>query len=177
MATPQGELRLGLSGRSLIFPDGAAFCLVCGRRPFGTRAQAFRDADYAERRTEVANLLLKRVHPLLAWVNRARLVTFKIDAPLCFRHYWKGRGFDVAVIVVFVLATAGLLALGLKGKLPSGPSEVGSLLKGLLIALVLIPGFLFWRRGRRPPILPCDARRESPERVVLTYGADPPRKP
>src|SRR5437667_7057303 len=121
VTAPDRELRLGLSGRKLVFPGGAPYCLICGKRPFGTRAQAFRDADYAERRTEVANALLRRVHPLLAWVNRARLVKFKIEAPLCFRHYWKGRGLDVAVIALFVLATAGLVWLGVKGKLPSSP--------------------------------------------------------
>lgn len=175
MASPDRELRLGLSGRKVVFPEGAPFCLVCGKRPFGLRTQAFRDAEFAERRTEVANTLLRRVHPLLAWANRARLVTFKIEAPVCFRHYWKGRMLDVAVLVLFVAALSALVWLGSKGRLPSAPGEMGSLLKGALVALVLVPGFLLWRKGRGQTILPCEARREASDRVVLLYPDSAPR--
>ncbi len=174
MTDSHRELRLGLSGRSLVFPGGAPFCLVCGRRPFGTRTLGFKDTEYAERRTEVANVFLKRVHPLLAWANRARLATCKVDAPLCFRHFWRGRGLEIGVPALFVAAAAAIVILGLKGKLPS--SELaGSLLKGLLIAVVLVPGLVLWFRGRRKPVVPCEARREGPDRVVLLYEGDPPR--
>lgn len=177
MGTPDRELRLGLEDRRLVFPNGAPYCLVCGRRPAGTRTLAFKDVDYANRQTEGANLLLQRVHPLLAWANRARLVTFKIEAPLCLRHRWRGRGLEIGVIAFFILATAALVWLGLKGRLPSGPSETGSLLKGLLIAIVLVPGYLLWKKGRKAPVLPCEVRRESPSSIVLTYpdGAPGPR--
>ena len=175
MAPIDRELRLGLSGRSLTFPGGAPYCLVCGRRPWGRRTVSLRDPDYASKRTEVANVFLGRVHPLLAWVNRARLVSFKVEAPLCFRHYWRGRGIDVGVIAAFLGVTALLVWLGVHGKLPEGATAVGSILKGLLIALVLVPGVLLWSRGRRKPILPCEARREGPESVVLLYDPAAPR--
>ena len=69
-------------------------------------------------------------------------------------------------IVGLGVATAGLVWLGVKGKLPSSPGDTGSILKGLLIALVLVPGFLLWRKGRSAVILPCEARRESPDTVL-----------
>src|ERR1043166_1421597 len=166
MATDR-ELRLGLSGRTLIFPDGDPFCLACGRRPFGVRLQAYKDPEFAERRTEGANFLLRRIHPLLAWANRARLVTFKIEAPVCFRHYWKGRGLDVAAVALLLAAMGALVWLGIKGKLPRAPGEIGSILKGLLIAIVLVPGFFLWRKGRGAIILPCQARREAPARLLF----------
>ena len=174
MASSDRELRLGLSGRKLLFPEGAPFCLVCGRRPFGVRVQAFKDVDYAERRTETANMLLRRLHPILAWANRARLIKFKIEAPVCFRHYWRGRGLDFAVVVLFLLALTGMTWLGFKGKLPSESDLMGSLLKGLLVTIIAVPGFFIWRRSRGAIILPCQARRESPESVVLVYDSEAP---
>lgn len=174
MAPPPSELRLGLSGRSLTFPNGAPYCLVCGRRPFGTRTLGFKDTEYAGRKTEAANLLLQRVHPLLAWANRARLVSFKLDVPLCFRHTWRGRGLEIGVIGTFLLATAAVVWLGVLGKLPRGATEVGSILKALLLSIVLVPGVILWNKGRRRPVLPCDVRRESETEVVLTYPGEPP---
>jgi hypothetical protein len=172
------ELRLGCRGRALLFPEGRPFCLVCGRRPLGTRTLAFKDVEYADRKTQVANLLLRRVHPLLAWFNRSRHVTFRIDAPLCLRHYWRGRILDVAVIALFLAAAAAVIGLGLAGKLPRGPSDVGSLLKGALIAIVLVPGVLVWTRARKGPVLPCEVRRAGEDAIVLTYKdeASPPRE-
>ncbi|HXX93139.1 MAG TPA: hypothetical protein VEN81_05865 [Planctomycetota bacterium] len=172
---PERELKLRLSGRTLAFPGGAPWCLVCGRRPFGLRTAAFKDPDYASRRTEGANLVLQRIHPLLAWANRARLVTFKVEAPVCFRHYWRGRGAEVAGLGLFALALGGFLWLGLKGRLPDHPGEMGSLLKGFLVVIVTVPGFLLWRWRRKSPLLPCDARRETPEELILVYPGRAPR--
>jgi hypothetical protein len=172
---PENELRLGLAGRTLAFPGGAPWCLVCGRRPFATRTAAFKDPEYASRRTETANLLLQRVHPVLAWANRARLVTFKIEAPVCFRHYWRGRGAEVAGLALFAAVLVGFLWLGVKGRLPDHPNELGALLKGFLVAVVAVPGFLLWRWGRKSPLLPCEARREAPDRLLLLYEGPAPR--
>jgi len=174
MAPTDRDLRLGLSGRTLAFPGGAPFCLVCGRRPLGLRTLSFKDAEYAGRQTETANLLLQRIHPLLAWANRARLVGFRMDVPLCLRHYWKGRGLEIGVIGTFLLATAAVIWLGVLGKLPRGATEVGSVMKGILISIVLVPGVLLWTKGRRKPVLPCDVRRESESSVVLSYPGEPP---
>ena len=174
---PDNELRLGLSGRALVFPGGTAWCLICGRRPFSLRTAAFKDPDYAARRTETANLLLQRVHPLLAWVNKARLVSFKIDAPVCFRHYWRGRGPEVTGIALLVAVLTGLVWLGMKGRLPAEPNHLGSIMKGLLVAVVAIPGFLAWRWGRTSPLLPCEARREGPDQILLIYGGKAPKPP
>ena len=169
------DLRLGLSERTLIFPGGAPYCLVCGRRPFGTRTLSFKDAEYAGKQTEVANVLLQKVHPLLAWANRARLVSFKVDVPLCFRHVWRGRGLEIAVLGTFLLAVAAVIGLGVSGKLPRGATETGSLLKGLLIAIVVVPGYFLFTRGRRKPVLPCEVRRESRESVLLSYPGEAPQ--
>ena len=43
------DLRLGLSGRTLVFAEGRPYCLVCGARPFARRALPFKDSDYAMR--------------------------------------------------------------------------------------------------------------------------------
>lgn len=169
-----GELRLRLQGRAPVF-DGPRYCLACGARPFGTRTVKFRDVAYAQQRTELANQILRRVHPVLAWVNRARLTSFKLDAPVCLRHYWKGRGAEIVAILLFLAAATALVWLGLKGKLPDHPNEVGSILKGLLIAVVAAPGYLLWKRGRGGPVLPCDGRREAPDRILLVYPGEPPK--
>lgn len=173
---PMGDLRLQLRDRAPVF-DGPPFCLACGRRPFGTRTVKFRDVAWAQQKTELANQLLQRVHPLLAWANRARLTSFKLDAPVCFRHYWKGRGAEIVAILLFLGAAAGLLWLGWKGRLPDHPNELGSLLKGLLIAVFAAPGYLLWKRGRGGPVLPCEGRREAPDRVLLVYPGEPPGPP
>ena len=172
---PENELRLGLSGRALVFPGGAPWCLVCGRRPFGLRAVAFKDPDYAEKRTQTANLLLQRLHPILAWANRARLVSFKIDAPFCFRHYWRGRWAEIVGVLFFAAILGGFLWLGLKWKLPEGPNEMGSMMKGFLVVSVAVPGFIFWKWGRKRRLLACEARRETPDQVVLVYESAAPR--
>jgi hypothetical protein len=172
---PENELRLGLSGRALVFPGGTAWCLVCGRSPFGLRSVAFKDPDYAARRTETANLLLQRVHPLLAWANRARLVTFKVDAPVCLRHYWRGRGAEIAGLLIFLAILVAFVWLGLKGMLPESPDGKGSLMKGFLVVVVAVPGFILWKWGRKARLLDCEARREAPDQVVLVYEGAPPR--
>jgi hypothetical protein len=171
-----GELRLRLQGRSPVF-EGAPFCLACGGRPFGTRTVKIRDVAWAQQRTELANQILRRVHPILAWVNRARLASFKLDVPVCFRHFWKGRGAEIVAILLFLASASGLIWLALKGRLPDHPNEVGSVLKGLLIAVVAAPGYLLWKRNRTAPLLPCEVRREAPDRVLLVYPGDPPGPP
>jgi hypothetical protein len=80
-------------------------------------------------------------------------------------------------ILLFLASLSGLIYLAFRGRLPDHPNEVGSLLKGLLIAVVAAPGYLLWRRSRGGPILPCEARREAPDRVLLVYPGDPPSRP
>jgi hypothetical protein len=173
---PPAELRLGLSNRALIFGDGAPYCLVCGARPFGRRSIACRDADYARRKSQNLNSLLEWLNPALAYLNWRRKVSFSIEAPLCIRHFWRGLLGEFLVIGALIAAIAGLIVLWAKGKLPSGPSEMGAWLKGGLIGIVLVGGWLVSRLGKPRPLLPCDVKRESDDRVVLIYPADAPRR-
>jgi hypothetical protein len=173
---PPGELRLGLSGRALVFGDGAPFCLVCGARPFARRSIACKDADYALKKSQNLNSLLEWINPALAYFNWRRKVGFSIDAPLCIRHFWRGMLGEFAVIGVFVAALAGLSVLWWKGKLPSGPSETGALLKFGLVAIFLLGGWLLSRLGKPRPILPCEVKRVSDDRVVLIYPDGVPKR-
>jgi hypothetical protein len=174
---PPAELRLGLSGRALDFADGRPFCLVCGARPFARRPLPFQDGDYAMRKSRDLNSLLEWVNPALAYFNWRRKAAFVIDAPLCFRHYWRGLLGEFLIIGTFVAALVALVVLWAKGMLPSGPSELGALMKGGLIAIFLVGGWLLSRRGPSRPVLPCDVRRETETRVVLRYpdGLPTPR--
>lgn len=165
---PGEAIALGLSGDQLIFPDGRPFCLVCGRRPLGTRVVRFRDPDFADRETRPLNTLLQFVHPLLGQLNTARLVSFEFGAPLCWRHLGRGLAPDIAALAAFVLVVAGLVLLALKG------ADRGYLKLGL-VAAVILAGFFFVRRGRRRPKLPCVALRETRERVILVYAGGAPR--
>ena len=171
------ELRLGLAGRALIFGDGAPFCLVCGRRPFASRTLPCRDSDYARRKSQNLNSILEWMNPALAYFNWRRKVSFSIDAPLCLRHYWRGLAGEFAVIGVFVAALAGLFFLWRTDRLPTGPSNAGAWLKAGLVGILLGGGWLLSRLGRPRPVLPCEVKRESDDRVVLVYpDAVPPRQ-
>ncbi len=166
---PPAELRLGLSGRALAFADGRPFCLVCGARPFARRTLPCRDGDYAMRKSRDLHSILEWINPALAYFNWRRKAAFSIDAPLCFRHFWRGLLGEFLVIGAFVAALGALAYFWAKGKLPSGPSETGALLKGGLIAIFLVGGWLLSRRAPPAPVLPCQVKRESETRVVLVY--------
>ena len=56
-----------------------------------------------------------------------------------------------------------------KGMLPKGPSELGAFLKFGLVAIFLVGGWLLSRRGPGRPVLPCDVKRETENRVLLVY--------
>lgn len=174
---PPAELRLGLSGRALVFSDGPPFCLVCGAKPFGRRSLACRDADYARRKSQNLNSILEWFNPALAYFNWRRKVSFSIDAPLCIRHFWRGLVGEFLVIGVLIAAVAAILVLGLQGRLPSGPSNLGAWLKAGLVGIVLGGGWLISRIGKPRPVIPCEVKRESDDRVVLVYpGAAPCRR-
>lgn len=171
------ELRLGLSGRRLDFPDGKAFCLVCGRRPVATRTMSYKDHDYAEKRSAGLNTVLNWVHPALGWVNRMRFESFEIDAPVCLRHVLRGRWIDLALILLCVGGLATVLVLSAKGTIEGKPGALGTTLKAGLVALPLLSGWFAWRFRGRSPLLPCSARREAQDVVVLTYPNGAPRRP
>ena len=170
------ELKLGLSGRALVFRDGPPFCLVCGARPFGRRSLACSDADYARRKSQNLNSILEWLNPALAYFNWRRKMSFSIDAPLCFRHFWRGLAGEFLVIGALVAAFAGLIVLWAKGWLPTGPSEAGALMKAGLVGIVLGGGWLISRVGKPRPLLPCAVKRESDERVVLVYPDGAPAR-
>src|SRR5882672_25801 len=165
---PPAELRLGLSGRALDFSGAGPYCLVCGAKPFAHRTIPCRDTDYALRKTRDLNSLLEWVNPALAYFNWRRKAAFSIDAPLCFRHFWRGLLGEFLVIGVFVAALVAVVVFWFKGRLSSGPSETGFFLKAGLIGIFLVGS---WLLSRRPggPVLPCEIRRESDTRVVLRY--------
>jgi len=169
-----GELRLELSGRAVVFPDGRPFCLACGRRPFSTRMVAFKDPDYADRRTEGANTILGWVHPALAWANRERLVSFKIDAPVCWIHFLRGRELDLAMTALFAAALGTLVLLSVQGVIPRRPGDLGAALKAGLVAFPILGAWFAVRFRSKRALLPCEGRRESKDRVVLTYPAGVP---
>jgi hypothetical protein len=173
---PPAELRLGLSGRALVFRDGPPYCLVCGARPFGRRSLACSDADYARRKSQNLNSILEWFNPALAYFNWRRKMSFSIDAPLCFRHFWRGLTGDFLVIGVLAAAIVALIVCWAKGLLPSGSSNLGAWLKGGLVGIVLGGGWLISRFGKPRPILPCEVKRESDDRVVLLYPGDAPRR-
>jgi hypothetical protein len=170
------ELRLGLSGRALVFADGVPFCLVCGRRPFARRTLPCRDSDYARRKSQNLNSILEWMNPAFAYFNWRRKVSFSIDAPLCFRHFWRGLLGEFLVIGAFVAALSGLFLLWWKDRLPSGPSNTGAWLKAGLVGIFLGGGWLLSRFGRPSPVLPCDVKRETDDRVVLVYPAAVPTR-
>lgn len=171
-----GELRLGLAGRALVFRDGPPFCLVCGARPFARRSIPCSDGDYAMRKSQNLNSILEWVNPALAYMNWRRKASFAIDAPVCFRHFWRGLLGEFLVIGALIAAMATLIVFWAKGRLPSGPSNTGAWLKAGLIGIVAVGGWLLSRLGRPQPLLPCAVKREADDRVLLLYPADIPTR-
>lgn len=163
------EVRLGLSGRTVLFPDDRPFCLACGRRPLATRIVGFTDVEFADRETSGVNTLLNFVHPALGWANRERLVTFKIDAPVCWIHFLRGRAVDLALIALFAVALVLLVVLSIQGVIPRRPGELGAALKAGLVAFPVLSAWFAYRFRSKRAILPCQGRRESRDRIVLTY--------
>ena len=168
------ELRLGLDGRRVVFPEGRAFCLACGRRPLAARTVGFTDVEYAERETAGMNSLLNFVHPALGWANRERMVSFKIDAPVCVVHFLRGRLLDLALILLFAAALVALLVLAFKGVLPRKEGEIGAALKAGLVALPILSAWFAYRFRSKRAILPCVGKREARDRFVLVYEGEAP---
>ena len=162
------EVVLGLSGRTPVFADGRPFCLVCGRRPFSTRTVVLKDVEYAARRSAGLNALLQHVHPALAWINQERHVRFKIDAPVCRRHFLRGRWVDLGVILASALLWAAAAWASLRGWVEPKSVGAGFLKMGLML-LPCATAWFAWRFRSRSPLLPCKVLRESPERIVLIY--------
>ena len=159
-----------------MFPDGGAFCLVCGRRPFRGRVISVIDNEYAERQAGTANAVLQTIHPILGGLNKLRMATFSFDAPLCLLHYWRGRYMELAAMVLYLLAAIGVVMMCFLDLLPAWISEGGRALKGVAIGFVILGAFLFLRRLGKREILPCKVRRESKERIILVYEREAPRR-
>ena len=162
------EVKLGLSGRALVF-DGPAYCLACGRRPMSTRTVTFKDAGYAERRSEGLNTILNHVHPALAWANHARFVKFTLDVPVCLLHFFKGRALDLLLVGVSIAGAIALITLAILGKLPRKEGEIGNLLKAGLLLSVLLGGWAGLRFRSKKPLLPCEVKRVADDKVLLLY--------
>jgi hypothetical protein len=168
------ELRLGLDGRRVVFLEGRSFCLACGRRPIASRTVGFTDVEFAERETAGMNTLLNFVHPALGWANRERMVSFKIDAPVCLVHFLRGRLLDLALIVLFAAALVALVVLSFMGLLPRKEGEIGAALKAGLVALPILSAWFAYRFRSKRAVLPCTGRRETRDRFVLLYEGEAP---
>lgn len=166
---PASQVRLGLSGRALVFGDTSPWCLVCGSRPFARRSIPCRDADYAMRQSRDLNSLLEWINPALAYFNWRRKASFSIHAPLCFRHFWRGLLGEFLVIGALLVAVVAIFVLWCRGHLPSGPSIAGAWLKFALIGIVVGGSWLLSRLGKPRSILPCIVKRESETQVILIY--------
>ena len=138
---------------------------------------SFKDHDYAERRSAGLNTILNWVHPALGWVNRMRFESFEIDAPVCWLHFLRGRWIDLTLIAISTGGLIALLVLAAKGAIQGRPGALGSTLKAGLVALPLLSGWFAWRFRSRSPLLPCSARREAKDVVVLSYPDGLPRRP
>src|SRR5438876_659209 len=86
------------------------------------RSTPRRAADYARRKSQNLNSLLEWLNPALAYFNWRRKVGFSIDAPLCFRHFWRGLVGEFVVLGAFAAAVGTLFFLWWRGRLPEGPS-------------------------------------------------------
>jgi hypothetical protein len=53
---------------------------------------------------------------------------------------------------------------------------MGAFLKGGLVGIVVGGGWLISRLGKPRPVLPCEVKRESDDRVVLIYPSDAPKR-
>lgn len=159
------ELRLGLSGRTLRFPDGKAVCLACGAEPAGTRRVWFEEV----RGGSLGTGDLARAENLGAGIA-ALVDRVSFDAPLCPAHRARARGYTLGAILCG-LAAVGLIVLGAMWVGPNSGrksknflKEWGPILLGLIPA---IPGYVFWRKKDRGG-LSCEVRREG-EEIVLTF--------
>jgi hypothetical protein len=165
------ELRLPIRGKDLVFPDGKAYCLVCGAPPSSARTVWFESprADGGPPGSKGRALAIG----VAAIAGR---ITFK--APLCGPYRWKA--FRTGLLAaVFMLAAVGVIVLGSFWGADGVPPRkrlrqqvVGS----VSVGLSLIPGafgYVFWRRKDRGGI-PADVRREG-DTLVLEYPDRAPK--
>jgi hypothetical protein len=172
------ELRLGLDGRELQFPDGRPFCLVCGDTPSGTRRVWFEDTGAAS--AGLPGHIGSADHAL---GTGARAIANRIDfhAPLCSRHRRRAVVIGLAALGCMLLAV-GVIILDhylidyLKGLLKIR-RRYDDIVGWMAFLPSLIPagfGVYFWRKKDRGG-LTCDVRREA-ELLVLTYSERTPQK-
>ena len=167
------ELRLGLQGHALLFPDGKPFCLVCGAEPRGTRRVWFEDVVQGGKGIE---RLGTRVGSLATGV-RALAGRIAFDAPHCRAHRARAILTGAAAAGLFLLALAVLAtgAILLRGGSARRGSGAG-IAEWIVMGLALLPGsagaFLWIRKDRGG--LACGVRREDDE-LVLTYEGRVPR--
>ncbi|HYE98595.1 MAG TPA: hypothetical protein VEJ18_06765 [Planctomycetota bacterium] len=158
------ELRLGLDGKALVFPDGRPICLACGAEPTGTRRVWFETMD--------AGADLSRPGSLERGVAALRhRVAF--DATLCGRHLRRARGLSLKAAGLGLLSVA-LLVGAIVGFKAAGwdLSKEKSLLGYLPFVPALVPAvfaYFAWQAKDRGG-LDCEARRDG-EDLVLTYPA------
>lgn len=159
------ELRLGLQGVKLAFPDGKAVCLVCFGEPAGLRRVWFEELreHHGFTKAEALGTGVAAIRDRIAF-----------DAPLCRAHRARARWLGVGAALC-MLAAVGMIALGamLFGASPGKKSKSFLAEWGpvLLAFLPGIPGYLLWRKKDRGG-LACEVRREGATGLVLSFPDD-----
>jgi hypothetical protein len=159
------RLTLGLNGRTLVFPEGKAYCLVCGRPPSGTRRVWFEDPGSTEPN---AAKLGSRGHALGVGINAIR-GRIQFDAPLCRVHRRSAVLLSVKATGLFLL-TIAVVALGAMAlKQFRIPKKVATLAEWLPFIPAILPASfaaLYWMRKDRGG-LTCDVAVEDGALVLL----------
>jgi hypothetical protein len=158
------ELRLGLDGTRLVFPDGRPVCLGCGAEPAGTRRVWFEDVRSGAGLTQAATM------EAAASGLKNRIV---FDAPLCAAHRARARWRSLGTFLCF-LGILGVVALMAVLESRAGRKGLSSGVKYGLYALALLPGvpmFFLWQSKDRGG-LSCRVSREN-DGLVLTFPEPP----
>lgn len=158
------EIRVGLDGTRLIFPDGRAVCLACGAEPAGTRRVWFEDVPAGAGFTQLGTAKA-------AVAGLKNRIAF--DAPLCAAHRSRARWRSLGTFLCF-LGMLGVVALMVYLESKAGRKGLSSGVKYGLYALALIPGlpmYFLWQSKDRGG-LTCSVSRED-DGLRLTFP-DPP---
>jgi hypothetical protein len=159
------DLRLEIQGTALAFPGAKPFCLVCGKRPEGTKRVWFEElpADGAA----LAGGMVGRAAELAGGVKAiAGRITF--DAPLCGVHRGRALLLGLGAVLAMLAAVGTIIGVSILTKSWKLSKSMDT---ALAVGPALVPGlagYLLWRKKDRAG-LPCEARREGPSGLVLRY--------
>jgi hypothetical protein len=165
---------LGLNKRTIVFPDGRPYCLICGAPATGSRQVWFEDIGSAGPAHGIPG---DKGYGLDVGVQaiRSRL-TF--DAPLCRVHRRQALFLSLKAVGLFLLSVGILVAGGMvidRLKLPRNLSWVGQYAPFVPALPVAIVAGVLWKRKDRGG-LTCKASSDQ-GRLVLEYESPLPRPP